>query len=103
MRLDMVSQPPTPEIIEDRIVYNGEFLNVHKRKIQVGEEIIERELIQRRNGAAIVPIDVYHNVLLIKEYSVGSNSFLYTLPGGRIDEEESPEVAARRELREETG
>ena len=99
----MFSQPPTTEIVEDRIVYNGEFLKVHKRKIQVGDDIFERELIQRRDGVAIVPVDVFHNVLLIKEYSVGSNSFLYTLPGGHIDEGESPELAARRELREETG
>lgn len=99
----MVSQSPTPGIVEDRIVYNGEFLNVHKRKIQIGEDIIERELIQRRDGVAIVPVDVSHNVLLIKEYSVGSNSFLFTLPGGHIDEGENPEQAARRELSEETG
>lgn len=99
----MVSQSSTPGIIEDTIVYNGEFLNVHKRRIQIGVDIIERELIQRRDGVAIVPIDIFHNVLLIKEYSVGSNSFLYTLPGGHIDEGESPKVAARRELREETG
>jgi ADP-ribose pyrophosphatase len=99
----MSSQPPAPKIIGDSIVYNGGFLTVHKRKIRVGGEIIEREVIERRDGVAIVPMDVHHNVLLIKEYNIGSNSFLYTLPGGHIDEGESQEIAAMRELREETG
>ena len=99
----MVSQLPIPRIIEDEPVYKGVILNIHRRKIQVGGEVIERELIERRDGVAIVPIDVQHNVLLIKEYSVGSNSFLYTLPGGHLDEGEPPEIAAMRELREETG
>ena len=99
----MNSQPHHPGIIEDHIVYNGAIFSVHRRKIQIGDEIIEREVIERRDGVAIVPVDIHHNVLLIKEYSAGSNSFLYTLPGGHIDEGEPPEVAARRELLEETG
>lgn len=99
----MGSQQYTPEILEDKPVYSGVILSVHRRKIQVGDQVIERELIMRRDGVAIVPVDTHHNVLLIKEYSPGSNSFLYTLPGGHIDEGESPELAAIRELREETG
>ena len=60
----MVWQPPDLEILEDRRVYNGTFLSVLKRKIRVGREIIERELIQRRDGVAIVAVDIDHNVLL---------------------------------------
>src|SRR5260370_40641864 len=98
----MVWQPPDLEILEDRRVYNGTFLSVFKRKIRVGREIIERELIQRRDGVAIVAVDIDHNVLLIKEYSPGSNSYLYTLPGGQVAEDELPETAAMPELSEET-
>ena len=76
---------------------------MYRLKIQIGEETVQREIIERRDGVAIVPVDVEHNVLLIKEYSAGSNSYVYTLPGGQIDEGELPEVAAMRELREETG
>ncbi len=93
----------SPEILQRKPVYKGTFLSVYRLTVQIGKETTEREVIERRDGVAIVPIDVNRNVLLIKEYSAGSNSYLYTLPGGQIDDDESPEVAAMRELREETG
>jgi ADP-ribose pyrophosphatase len=99
--MDTNSQPPL--IIEETVEYSGVIFDVLRRKIRIGGQPVERELIRRRDGVAIVPVDRQHNVLLIKEYSPGSNSFLYTLPGGHIEAGESPEVTARRELREETG
>lgn len=94
---------PLPVILEREPVYVGELLSVYKLDVQVGENRTRREVIERRDGVAIVPIDINYNVLLIKEYSAGSNSFLYTLLGGHIEEGESPEEAAKRELFEETG
>jgi ADP-ribose pyrophosphatase len=64
---------------------------------------VKREIVERRPGVAIVPIDTEHHVLLIKEYYAGSNSFLYALPGGSIEDGTTPESEAMRELREETG
>lgn len=40
---------------------------------------------------------------LIEEYERGIDRIGYKLPGGRIDPDESPEVAARREAKEELG
>ncbi len=42
-------------------------------------------------------------VLLIEEYSVGTERYELVLPKGRIEAGESPEQAANRELAEETG
>jgi 8-oxo-dGTP pyrophosphatase MutT (NUDIX family) len=99
----MIEQPARPIIIENELVYSGAFLSVRKLKIQINEKTTERELVQRKDGVAIVPIDTVHNILLIKEYYAGSNSFLYSLPGGSIENDKTPEHEAMRELREETG
>lgn len=92
-----------PELISRKEVYRGNILRVYEHEVQLNGKTVKREIIERRHGVAIVPIDRAHNVLLIKEYYAGSNSFLYSLPGGSIEDDVTPEREALRELREETG
>ena len=42
-------------------------------------------------------------VLLQKEFRLACNNWLYNFPAGLIDEGETAEIAAKRELKEETG
>jgi ADP-ribose pyrophosphatase len=42
-------------------------------------------------------------ILLIKQYRYAAEDFLYEVPAGRLDQNESPVDCARRELLEETG
>lgn len=43
------------------------------------------------------------NILLVRQYRLIINDLSYEIPGGRIDENETPENAAFRECFEETG
>jgi len=52
------------------------------------------------NVVAVTPSD---EVVLVWQYRFGTDSLSLEIPGGVIDEGESPEQAARRELREESG
>ncbi|HJT58033.1 MAG TPA: NUDIX hydrolase [Ktedonobacteraceae bacterium] len=93
----------SPEIVSRKQVYQGTMFSVYEYEIQLDGKTLQREIVERKPGVAIVPIDREHNVLLVKEYYVGSNSFLYALPGGSIEGNADPESEAMRELREETG
>lgn len=42
-------------------------------------------------------------ILLIKQYRHAAEDFIYEIPAGKLDGDESPDVCARRELQEETG
>jgi ADP-ribose pyrophosphatase len=92
-----------PEIPARKQVYRGNVLSVYEYEVRLGEQTVKREVIERRDGVAIVPLTTDHSVLLIKEYYAGSNSFLYSLPGGAIEGGMLLEEEAIRELREETG
>jgi ADP-ribose pyrophosphatase len=55
-----------------------------------------------REGVCILPF-YKDKILLLQEYRYPVRSWQWEIPGGLIDGTESPEEAARRELKEETG
>jgi ADP-ribose pyrophosphatase len=51
----------------------------------------------------IIPLTPANEVVLIRQYRFGVQDMTLEIPGGLMGESDSPEEAARRELREETG
>jgi ADP-ribose diphosphatase len=62
-----------------------------------------RELVVHPGSVVVMPIFAGGSVLLIRQYRHAAGAFLWELVAGRRETGESPAVAARRELREETG
>lgn len=60
------------------------------------------DYIDIHSGVCILPI-YQGKICLLREYRYPIKSYQYQLPGGFIDEGEAVEVAAQRELLEETG
>ncbi|MCX7857928.1 MAG: NUDIX hydrolase [Deltaproteobacteria bacterium] len=50
----------------------------------------------------VIPLTKDGQIVMIRQYRHGSNSFCLEIPGGLVDNE-TPEEAAKRELLEETG
>jgi len=64
---------------------------------------LELDVIHHPGGAAVLPLFENDDVLLIRQYRHPAGQVLLEAPAGRLEAGEAPEVAALRELREETG
>lgn len=81
------------------------FLKVDRVKIALPNNAeISREIIQKPDVVAILAVTADGEVFLTEQPRAGRGiSDAIEIPAGLIDEGESPEVAAERELWEETG
>ena len=94
---------------KDLIEKTGDFINVNKYLVELNNgEVITREKIVKGNSngnaSIVLPVTVDGNVILVVQPRVFTRSGVgIELPAGYVDENEDYEVAARRELFEETG
>jgi ADP-ribose pyrophosphatase len=61
------------------------------------------EVTEGPDTVAVLALTEDDEVVLVREYRPGPEELVLELPGGLIDEGQTPEEAARRELLEETG
>jgi 8-oxo-dGTP pyrophosphatase MutT (NUDIX family) len=59
--------------------------------------------IEGLDWANVIPVTPDNQVVLIRQYRHGSESFTIEIPGGCVEKGENPAAAVIRELREETG
>lgn len=93
-------------VLDQKSVYSSPpWVEVTKEKIQTddGRIVDEYHQVDFPNFSVIFAETPDGKVLAIEQYKHGARRVSITLPGGGIDPGESPEVAARRELLEETG
>jgi ADP-ribose pyrophosphatase len=98
---------PTPEF---RLPKIGPVDEVYRDKVQVIRRVeadfgsFKKEYFVReagtRSGVLLVRDD---SVLLVRQYRLQINALSWEIPGGKVDGDESPDQAAIRECREESG
>ena len=91
-------------VLSSQTVYAGKVFGIRR------DEVIEptgvratREMITHPGSVVVLPVLPDGQILLIEQYRHAAKQYLWELVAGRIDEGETPEQAAERELIEETG
>ena len=64
---------------------------------------IKRSVVRHIGSAVMMAVDEKKRVLLVRQYRLPAEKYLWELPAGRLDPGEKPLQAAKRELKEETG
>jgi len=64
---------------------------------------IDRSVVRHAGSAVMMAVDKKNRVLLVRQYRLPAEAYLWELPAGRLDPGEKPLQAAKRELAEETG
>ena len=64
---------------------------------------IKRSVVRHAGSAVMMAVDDRRRILLVRQYRLPAEKYLWELPAGRLDPGEKPLQAAKRELAEETG
>ena len=93
------------KIIGSREVYKCRLFRVTENRAvdrKDGFEI-QRSVVRHAGSAVIMAVDEKKRILLVRQYRLPADRYLWELPAGRLDPKEQPLHACKRELAEETG
>lgn len=100
MNLDFQNEHPIKTISSEK--KNVGRFTVVQDQVAVQGTICPYDYLRIREGVCVLPF-VSGNILTLKQYRYPIHSWQREFPGGFIDEGETPQEAAIRELSEETG
>ena len=84
------------------VVYNNSIVSVIEQRSESNHEK-NNIILESPNWVNIIPFTKSNEVVFVRQFRHGISSETLEIPGGMIDENESPMFAAERELFEETG
>ncbi|PSW63860.1 ADP compounds hydrolase NudE [Photobacterium leiognathi subsp. mandapamensis] len=102
----MATSKEKPQILSAEVVAQSRLFKIESLDLRFSngvERTYERMKPSGRNAVLIVPVTTQGDLLLIREYSAGTERYELGFPKGLIDQGETPIEAANRELKEEIG
>jgi len=94
----------TETMLESREIFNGHVIRVTVDKVQLEDGTTStREIVHHHGGACILPVDADGSVTMVRQFRYAFGEEIWELPAGKLEADEDPFEAAKRELSEECG
>ena len=99
----------TERVVDSKTIYRGSYLTFRIDTVERTDgSRAEREVVGHPGAVAILAIDEVDRVLMVRQYRAPAGRILLEIPAGTLDVGDSgaiedPDLAAPRELEEETG
>ena len=89
---------------KEMVVFKGRLLKVFVKKERLPHGYLATyEMIKHPGASLIIPFLNKDTVIMLRQLRPVIGSYIYELPAGTLDKNESPVSCARREIIEETG
>ena len=94
-----------PEVTSTKRAFEGKMIGVRVDSLREPDgRTYTREIVEYGTAVVLVPVADDGRLLMVRQYRHATGKWLLELPAGGVDDRDtSPEEAAQRELREETG
>lgn len=91
------------KLIKRDVVFKGNVIRVENNTVRLpnGNEAL-REVVYHRGAVCLIAI-VDNHMYFVNQYRVAPDEVLLEIPAGKIENGETPEETARKELKEEIG
>lgn len=91
--------------VKDKVLrYRGRFFVLNEERVRLPNgHVADLEIVRHPGAAAVVAEDRLGRLCLLRQYRHAAGGWLWEVPAGKLDGDEAPEQAARRELAEEAG
>ena len=92
------------QMISSERVFEGRIVRVRADAVLLPNgRNATREVVEHRPSVVVVPIDADGNAILVRQYRYPAEQVLLEAPAGVVEESETPDDCAMRELQEEIG
>jgi ADP-ribose pyrophosphatase len=90
--------------LKSEIVFDGKVMTVLKDQIELADGYKSfREVVVHNGGVVVIALKNDDTILLVKQFRYPLKSISLELPAGKLELNEDPNEACKRELEEETG
>ena len=93
-----------PDLKHSDLIYRGRVFSVTVDEVRYQDgRMVKMECVRHRGSVVLLPMTAPDRILLVRQYRYVVNRWLWELPAGTLEPNETLEAAALRECHEEVG